>query len=59
MGSTGAEVSTSLGLLNGVHRFSFNPRGTLNSSKRLVVRFNGVRPSDCVRDRIVLKRWVP
>lgn len=37
MSSTGAVVFTSLGQLNGVHRFRHNPRGTLNSSNSLFV----------------------
>jgi hypothetical protein len=62
MSHTGAEVSTRptiLGRLGGVQRSCFTPRGTLNSSKSLVVRFNGFHRTADVRDGIVLKCWVP
>ena len=52
MSATGAELPTSLGWL-GVHRSRFNPRGTLNSSKRLFVRFNDVDSAACTRDRVL------
>ena len=62
MSSTGAEVPTKLtipGRQNGVRRFCFTPRGTLNSSNSLVVKFNEFRHATHVRDEIVLKCWVP
>lgn len=63
MSLTGADVPTRPTIfgrrLYGVHRFCFTPRGTLNSSKSLVVRFNGFHHTAKVRDGIVLKCWVP
>jgi hypothetical protein len=53
MSLTGAEKLTNPGRLTGVHRaFRFNPRGTLNSSKRLFVKFNYGQLRGCARNLV-------
>lgn len=53
MSTTGVALPASIGRRIGVHRFRFNPRGTLNSYKSLFVRFNVSMSAACTRDRVV------
>jgi hypothetical protein len=53
MSTTGVALPTSIGRRIGVHRFCLNPRGTLNSSKSLFVRFNNSMSAASTRDRVV------
>lgn len=53
MSAAGVDLPTSLGQPNGVHRFRHNPRGTLNSSNSLFVRFNDVGSANTRFDGVV------
>lgn len=59
MSATGAELAktqTNLGQCIGVNRFCSNPRGTLNSSNSLIVKFHYDRPQGLCPESGVLVR---
>lgn len=62
MSATGADLAatrTNPGQHIGVHRFRSYPRGTLNSSNSLIVKFHYGRPQGLGVDSGVLVRFVP